>query len=215
MTLEPTLVDVDLGNIDSAPCCGIKNLGHEGRIQKVCWLREHLAMGAHAKVLLRPDQRQCGYIEYVPGEYAWRAVRASGYLFIHCVWTLYKDLQHKGYANRMLQACMQDARETGRKGVAVVAREGPWLAGPDLFVKNGLTVTDTAPPDYQLLVWKADADAAEPCFQGGWEGKLERYGKGLTLIRASQCPHSVKFAGEIAEAAKRDYGLRLRVISLV
>lgn len=32
-----------------------------------------------------------GFIEYLPGEHAWRAVHADGYLFIHCLWVVGKS----------------------------------------------------------------------------------------------------------------------------
>ena len=65
----------------------------------------------------------------------------------------------------MVQGCLDDARERGMSGVAVVVREGPWMAGPRLFV-------DTAPPDFQLLVRKLDAVAGNPSFRGDWGRKL-------------------------------------------
>ena len=105
----------------------------------------------------------------------------------------------------MVQGCLDDARERGMSGVAVVAREGPWMAGPRLFV-------DTAPPDFQLLVRQLDAVAGNPSFRGDWGRKLKRYGRGLTLIRTDQCPHIAKF-DEIAEAAE-DYGVKLKVVEL-
>jgi hypothetical protein len=99
-------------------------------------------------------------------------------------------------------------------GVAVVARDGPWLAGAALFQKSGFEVVDTAPPDYQLLAWKLNLSSVNPAFKGGWERKLKRYNRGLTIIHANQCPHVAKFASEIAEAAEREYGLKPRVVEL-
>jgi hypothetical protein len=39
-------------------------------------------------------------------------------------------------------------------GVAVVTRKGPFMAGKELFVKNGVVAVDTALPDFELLVKK-------------------------------------------------------------
>jgi hypothetical protein len=34
---------------------------------------------------------ECSFIEYIPGEQAWRAVHADGYLLIHCLWVVGKS----------------------------------------------------------------------------------------------------------------------------
>ena len=208
------LVDVTEANLESMPCCGVKNAAHVGRIQKNCWMRKYLKKGLRARVLVTPDGRQCGYIEYLPGEYAWRGVVAAGYLFIHCIWTFYKKYQHKGFASRMVEECVEEARKSKLNGVAVVARDGPWLASAALFLENGFEVVDTAAPDYELLVRKLKLDAPNPRFQGSWESKAKRYGRGLTIITANQCPHAVKFAREIREAAESEFGLKPRMVEI-
>src|SRR6266545_4178971 len=101
----PVLVDIDRANLATLPCCGVKDLAHEGRRQKTCWLNTHFKKGLRAKVALTPDNRQCGYIEYLPGEYAWRGVDARGYFFIHCVFIFYKQHKGRGLAGSMVQAC--------------------------------------------------------------------------------------------------------------
>lgn len=214
MPPSPVLLDLTPEAIDSLPCCGVKNAAHEGRQRKNCWLKAHFRKGLRAKVLMAPGNRQCGYIEYLPGEYAWRAVDAAGYMFIHCVWTFFRQYQHKGMASRMVEAVVEEARHAGMKGVAVLAREGPWAASSALFVKNGFEVADIAPPDYQLLVRKLDPAAPIPVFKGAWEKKLKKYAQGLTIVRSDQCPRIAKFASEIADAAEKDYGLKARVVEL-
>jgi hypothetical protein len=99
-------------------------------------------------------------------------------------------------------------------GVAVMVRDGPWLADRRLFLANGFEPVDTAPPDYQLLVRKLKRAAANPSFKKSWGQKVARYGRGLTIIRSSQCPHIAKFASEIAQAAAKEYHLKPRVVEL-
>ena len=111
MTTKPTVVDLNPRSMETLPCCGVKNPSHAGRLEKNCWLGKHFDKGLRAKVLLTPDKRQCGYIEYLPGEYAWRGVEARGYLFIHCIWTFYKEYKGKGHAAALLRTCIEDARE--------------------------------------------------------------------------------------------------------
>ena len=214
MTQMPVLVDLDPASVETLPCCGVGNAAHEGRCNKIRWLQAQFKKGLRAKVLLTPDKRQCGYIEYLPGEYAWRGVDAGGYMFIHCIWTFHKQHQHRGLGARMIQACLDDAAKAGMHGVAVVAREQPWLVRPALFLANGFEPVDTAPPDFQLLVRKLTPSAPNPAFKTGWEARLKKYSHGLTIIRSHQCPHIAKFAGEIAQAAERDYGMKPRIVEI-
>lgn len=210
----PRLIDVDAASFDSLPCCGIKSLTHPGREQKRCWLQANARFGLRAKTLLAPDGQPCGYMEYLPGEFAWRGVDCGGYLFIHCIWIYSKRHQRKGWGSVMIEACLDDAKAAGMRGAAVMVREGPWLADRRLFLANGFEVVDTAPPDYQLLVRKFDRGAASPAFQTGWDQKLGQYGRGLTIIASSQCPHIAKFAADIAETAENEYHIRPTVVDL-
>ena len=208
------LVDLDPAALDTFPCCGIKNCDHPGRRRKQSWIQENSSLGLRAQVLLAPDGKACGYLESIPGEFAWRAVDASGYLFIHCLWIHARQYQRKGWGSTMLEDCVNAATVAGMKGVAVLTRDGPWLADRRLYLANGFQIVDTAPPDYQLLVRKLDPHASNPAFKTGSCERLARYGKGLTIIRAYQCPYIEKFASEIAETAEDEFGLKPRIVEL-
>jgi GNAT superfamily N-acetyltransferase len=211
---EVTIQDWTVSDADALPCCGIKSLEHPGRCQKDCWLEAHVKKGLRAKFALDTENQPCGYIEYLPGEYAWRGVRASGYMFVHCLWTFSKRAQNKGVASALLRACFEDAKQNGMRGVAALAREGPWLASPAVFVKNGFQLAAKAEPDYQLLVRKLDPAAPDPSFAGNWEKKLKKYKSGLTIIRSQQCPHIAKFADAIAAASAKEYRLKPNIVEL-
>lgn len=206
--------DLTPSNLLAFPCCGIKSAVHDGRCQKNSWLQMQLKKGLRARFALGPGNRPCGYIEYLPGQYAWRGLNATGYMFIHCIWTFSKQSQNNGTASALVQACVEDAKRTGMRGVAVLCREGPWLASSALFLKNGFQVAATTDPDYQLLVNKIDPSAPNPAFKGNGQRKLNKYRKGLTIIRSRQCPHIAKFADEIADAALKEYGLTPNVVEL-
>ena len=165
-------------------------------------------------MLLAPDGEPSGYIEYIPGEFAWRGVDAGSYMFIHCVWIYSRRHQRKGWGRLLVKACLDDAKKAGKNGVAVMVRDGPWLADRRLFLASGFEPVDAAPPDYELLVHKFDKNAPDPTFKRDCDQKLVRYSRGLTIIRSSQCPHIAKFAADIAETAKNEYGLRPNVVDL-
>jgi len=208
------IADITEDHLSESYHCGIKNPKHDGHQRKSRWMKTHFKHGLQAKVLLTEDSRQFGYIEYIPGKYAWRGVEAEGYQFIHCIWTFYKKYQRKGCGRLLIQACIDDAREKGMKGVAVLARDRPWLAKKQLFLKCGFETVDRVPPDYDLLVKKFLRSSPDPRFKRGWEKKLKEYAKGLTIIRSDQCPHIAKFAGEIAEMAEETYDLKPRIVEL-
>ena len=214
MLHKPHLIDVDAANFDTLPCCGIKSHTHPGRQQKRHWLQANAKFGLRVKMLLALDGQPSGYIEYLPGEFAWRGVEAADYMLIHCIWIFSKRHQRKGWGSILIEGCLEDARQAGMSGAAVMVREGPWLADRRLFLANGFESVDTAPPDYQLLVRKFDRGAANPAFKKDWDKKLRQYSRGLTVIRSSQCPHIAKFAAEIVEAAENEYGIKPTVVDL-
>jgi hypothetical protein len=211
LTCTPRLIEVDAGNFDTLPCCGIKCPTHLGRRQKDCWLHANSKFGCTRKHF-SPRTANRAAIEYLPGEFAWRGVDAGGYMFIHCVWIYSRQHQRKGWGSAMIEACLNDAKEAGMHGVAVMVRGGPWLADSRLFLANAPPV-DTAPPDYQLLVRKFN-NAPNPAFKKDWDRKVARYGRGLTIVRSSQCPHIAKFASDIAQTAAEEYRIRPRVVDL-
>lgn len=214
MKEQLSMVDVSMENLYESPCCGIKNTEHKGFIRKTDWLKAYLGKGVKAKVLYTEDNRQFGYIEYLPGQYAWRTVEADDHMFIHCIWTFYKKYKGKGYGKLLIQSAIDDAKKEKMKGVAVVTRRRPWLAGSEIFLKNGFESVDKAPPDYELLVKKFNKSAPDPKFKDNREEKLKKYAEGLTIIRADQCPHSIKFADDIAETAKNTYKLKTNIVEI-
>lgn len=214
MTAGHEVIDITRDTLDAVPRCGIKNRDHPGFLRKTRWLESNLEKGMRAKVMLTPKGVQCGYIEYIPGKYAWRGIDADGYMVIHCVWTFFREYQHRDLGASLIQGCIDDARREKTSGVAVVTRESPWLAGSAIFRKMGFDLVDTAPPDYELLVYRLRKSAATPRFRGNWTKRLQRYGDGLTIIRADQCPHTMKRSDEISQIALKTFGLEARVIDL-
>ncbi len=208
------LIDVDDASFEALSCCGIRNSAHPGRCEKSCWLRENAQFGLSAKALLLADGQAAGYIEYIPGEFAWRGVNAAGYLFIHCIWVYQRRHQRQGWGSTLVKACLEDAKRAGMRGAAVMVRDGPWMADRRLFLAHGFQLVDTAPPDYELLACTFDGSPSFPSFRTDWERRLRQYGHGLTIIRSSQCPHIAKFAADIAETARNEYQIEPDIVHL-
>jgi len=211
---ELKIIDINLNNVRGFGLCGYKNVKQEGYRRKVEWLKKRFKEGMKVKILDSPQDGSVGMIEYVPGEYAWRPVEASGYMFIHCLFVVFKKYKQKGYGSLMLKECLKDAKRQKMLGAAVVTRKGTWMAGKELFLKLGFEVVDKAPPDFELLAKKSKKSAPSPRFKGDWKDRLRRYGKGITIISSDQCPYNAKFVREIAETAQKTYGIKPRVIEL-
>jgi len=214
MPVNVRIVDVTPENVESVPCCGLKDVQHEGRQRKVAWLKDYFDKGLKAKILMHGESSQIGYIEYLPGENALRAVEAKGYLFIHCLWTFYKKFQNRGRGGELIQCAVEDAKRQQFVGVATIARKKPWLAGSEIFLKNGFEAVDSHPPDYELLVKKLKPSAPDPKFIPKNEADLVKLGQGFTVIRSGQCPHTIRFSNKIIDAAQENYGLEPHLVEL-
>jgi len=209
------VIDTNANNILEYGVCGYKNIKREGYPEKIEWLEARFPEGMKIKTLYSDEDGTQGMIEYIPGEYCWRPVEASGYMFIHCIFVGFKRAyKGKGYGSLLVDECLKDAKKENMWGVAVVTRKGSSMAGKELFVKNGFEVVDKASPDFELLVRKLNKKAPTLKFKGDWEKRLSQYGQGLTIIRADQCPYSVKNVREISETADKVYGIKPNVIEL-
>jgi len=209
------IIDTNADNILEYGVCGYKNIKREGYPEKVEWLKDRFPEGMKIKTLYSAEDGTQGMLEYIPGEYCWRPVEASGYMFIHCIFVGFKRAyKGKGYGTLLVDECLKDAGKGNMWGVAVVTRKGSFMAGKEIFVKNGFEVVDKASPDFELLVRKLNEKAPPPKFKGNWEKRLSQYGRGLTIIRADQCPYSVKNVREISETAEKVHGIKPNIIEL-
>ena len=209
------IIDTNMDNMLEYGVCGYKSMKREGYPEKIAWLKKRFLEGMRIKTLYSHEDGTQGMIEYIPGEYCWRPVDAGGYMFIHCIFVGFKRAyKGKGYGSLLLDECLRDGRKENMHGVAVVTRKGAFMAGKELFVRKGFEVVDTAPPDFELLVKNFDRTAPTPRFKGNWEKRLSQYGNGLTIIRADQCPYTVKNVREIREAAEKLYGMKPSIVGL-
>jgi len=211
-----TIVDINKSNLYDFAHCFLQNRKHVGYVAKTNWLKKRLAEGLRYKLLTMDSRKWIGFIEYAPAAKAWRAVKAKGYMVVHCIWTYPNTVQHKGYGTMLLDECLKDAKKSNMHGVAVLTRSSPkgtFIAKRDLFTKVGFRLTDTSPPDNELLVKKLVRNAPDPKFPKNFEKRIEKYGRGLTIIWADQCPYVAKSLSEIIETAKK-LGIKMKEIEL-
>ncbi len=208
------IVDVDAETIFETGVCGYKDKNRLGFLDKVNWLNNRFKEGLRLKAIVTEQDGTQGMIEYLPGELCWRPVDAGGYLFIHCLFVGFKkSYKNRGFASQLIKTCLSDARHNGKLGVAVVTRKGAFMAGKDIFLKHGFHVVDKAPSDFELLAHKFDPQSPPPHFKDNSE-HLKQFAEGLTIIRANQCPYTVKNVLEISETAIQTFGLVPRIVNL-
>lgn len=209
---EVSIVDITADNIEQYGMCGYKNLKNEGYRKKVEWVKQRFAEGMRYKTLVSETGEAVGSIEYIPGEYAWRGIAAPGYLVIHCIAIFPKGYKGIGCGQQLLAECMKDAESTGMNGVAAVTRQGSWMAGRELFAKNGFRSVDQRPPDFDLMVWVCSQSTPLPVFKENPEAENE---KGLTIFYSEQCPYASKTLLDVTAIAKDQFGMQPRVIHLM
>ena len=212
MSMQPEFVTVDGTNIEQHGFFCYKSKRKEpGYLQKRSWLDVRFAEGMKLQ-LVYEGKRSIGFIEYIPGDYAWRALYAPNYMVIHCLWVVGTG-KGKGYGTQLLDRCEQDARNAEFDGVAMVTSSGNWLMDNALLRKVGFTEIATVPPTFGLMVKRFTANAPLPTLPQDWSERLQRLGAGLTIFHSAQCPY-LHNAIAIAEEVANDQGIATQVVTL-
>lgn len=203
------LIEVNEGNVtETGFYCYMSKKNTEGYRRKLDWIKARFAEGLKIKMLKLPER---GFIEYIPGEYAWRPVDAKGYMFIHCLWVVGRS-KGKGLATVLLNECIKDAQKEGMKGVAMITSQGNWLIGKKLLLKNGFEPVDQAPPSFDLMVKKFE-NYPSPFFIKNRDKNITKYGKGLTVFRSDQCPYINNAVATVTDTAN-ELGISYKVIEI-
>ncbi len=126
------IIDTNAENILKYGVCGYKNIKRDGYPEKIEWLKDRYPECMKIKSLYSNKDGTQGMIEYIPGEYFWRPVKASGYMFSHCIFVGFKRAyKGKGYGSLLVDECLKDAKRGNMHGVAVVTRSGAFMAGKE------------------------------------------------------------------------------------
>lgn len=205
------IISLNAENISEyKPLCFL-NPKNEGYLKKHEWSIKRFKEGMRIKQLyFEGEKKAAAFIEYIPGEYAWRAVDAKGYMFIHCIWISANKNKGKGYGSLLINECIKDAEKEGLNGVAALTSEGAFMAGKNLFLKNGFSSIAKAKPSFELMVRSKKNDNL-PKFMD-WEKQLEKY-KGLNFVYSDQCPWVARSINELGKIAK-EKGVKVNVIEL-
>ena len=106
----------------------------------------------------------------------------------------------------------------GKRGVVAVTKKGGHLVGKKIFLNHGFEVVDQVPPAFSLVA-RTFGEAPSPAFPQDWEERQARYGDGLTVVYADQCPYfhdavrkALEAAEEVGVQARRAFERRRRLV---
>ena len=183
-------------------CCAISNNKDCQVASKKLWLKGRLEEGL---VFLKCNVRGKCFIEYIPAEYAWSPIEADGYMYIDCLWVSGQFKGH-GYSNLLLDECIRDSREKGKRGLVILSskKKMGFLSDPQYMRHKGFETVDTASPYFELMYLPFDGRAQKPCFKPSVK-EMEQSGisNGFTLYYTSQCPFTAKYVPIIEDMAKK------------
>ena len=185
------LIQLTADNLDREHiCCAISNSRDVQVLSKKNWLRERLVEGL---VFLKGNVRGKCFIEYLPAEQAWAPVEADGYMYIDCLWVSGQFKGH-GYANLLLDACIDDSRAKGKQGLVVLSsrKKLGFLSDPGYMAHRGFVTADTAEPYFELLYLPFAEGAERPRFRSSVHARGDMP-PGFVLYYTDQCPFTAKY----------------------
>lgn len=187
-------------NIDKEHiCCALSNNKDIQVMSKKDWLRDRYDDGL---VFLKSIERGKCFIEYIPAENAWNPIDGDGYMYIDCLWVSGSFKGH-GYSNDLLEYCISDSKQKGKKGLCVLCadKKKPFLADPKFLKYKGFRVCDKADNGIELWYMPFDDMNEKPKFK-----ECARHvsidEKGYVLYYTSQCPFNAKYVPMLEDIAK-------------
>ena len=194
------LVKLTHDNIDQEHiCCAISSSKDVQVLSKKNWLKERLDEGL---VFLKGSVRGKCFIEYIPVEYAWAPIQAEGYMYIDCLWVSGQFKGH-GHSNLLLNACIEDSKAKGKKGLVVLSsrKKMGFLSDPKYMEYKGFKTADISDPYFELLYLPFEEGAEQPRFHSTVR-EHSALPKGFALYYTNQCPFTAKYVPVLEEMAR-------------
>ncbi|MFN7252901.1 MAG: GNAT family N-acetyltransferase [Anaerobacillus sp.] len=203
------IVELNEENLEGTGCYCLRSKPKStGYTNKNNWIRGRFNEGLKY-IKIMDDNKPAGFIEYTPIEYSSRVVYGDNYLVIHCLWV---NVTGKGYASKLIDKCIQDAKEQNKNGVIVITNpETSWTPSKDVFIKNNFYEIEQAPYGFELLVYKF-GDFPNPHFPKDWDERLKRFNE-LTILRTEQCPFVDIATDNVIEGANK-LDIKTQIIDL-
>ena len=184
-----------------------KNVKTQGFKEKANWMEVQEKQGLKLVIAEDEEEKQLGFIEYIPSEFSWRPIRADNFLFIHCIVVGSKKTRSLGIGGELIRYCEDEARKLDKEGVCTMTSDGVWIANRSLFEKNGYVMADQK-GRFELMYKNLITSAAVPQFLD-WEASAKKL-KGWNLVYSNQCPWHDKSVTDLLNIAM-DEGIELKV----
>lgn len=186
-------------------CCAMSN---KQSVMKKEWLKDRFRDGL---VFYRSEERGKCFIEYMPAENAWHPLIADGYIHIDCLWVS-GSLKGHGFSNDLLNECIRDAKEQGKKGLCILssAKKKGFLADPKYLRYKGFQVADESDVGIQLWYLPFRDGEEAPRFKDCAKHPQVTE-SGFVICYSDQCPYTYYWVPRLAAVAE-EYGVPLKVI---
>lgn len=202
-------IHINKDNIDKEHiCCAMSG---KQSLAKKEWLKQRFDEGL---VFYRSEERGKCFIEYIPAENAWIPIEADRYLYINCLWVS-GSMKGHGYSNDLLDECIRDGKEHGKKGICILCSEGrkrEFLADPKFLTYKGFKGADISDCGINLMYLPLVENAELPRFK-----ECARHPKadehGFVLYYTDQCPYTYYWVPRVEEAAKK-HNISLKTIHI-
>ena len=204
-------IRVTMDNLDTEHiCCAISNNKDVQVSSKKAWLADRFGEGL---VFLKSVERGKCFVEYIPAENAWVPILADGYMYIDCLWVSGSFKGH-GYSSDLLNACIEDSKGKGKKGLCILAaaKKRPFLADPKFLKHKGFRVCDEADNGIQLWYLPFDENADQPQFRECAKHPHIKE-QGYVLYYTSQCPFNAKYV-PVLEQTARENGIPFHAVHI-
>ncbi len=203
------IINVTKENVrDTGFFCKMSNKKGEGYQRKLRWLEKRFDEGLKIK-LLDLSEGGRGFIEYIPGEYAWRAVDVPNYMVVHCLWVVGKS-KGKGLSGKLLNMCVADAKKLKLSGVAMMSSEVSGAVSKKYLLHQEFEVLNEYGPKNAVMV-KRFGNAPLPRASYDLKKRCQKHKKGITVLSSDQCPYNAdaeKIIKEIADDRKIDFKIK-------
>lgn len=123
-------------------------------------------------------------------------------MYIDCLWVS-GSLKGHGYSNDLLETCIGDSKEKGKRGLCILssAKKRAFLADPKFLEYKGFSVSDESDNGIQLWFLPFEKDAEQPRFKECAKHPLTEE-KGYVLYYTNQCPFPAKYVPLIEKIAQ-------------
>lgn len=202
-------IHINKDNIDKEHiCCAMSG---KQSLAKKEWLKQRFDEGL---VFYRSEERGKCFIEYIPAENAWIPIEADRYLYINCLWVS-GSMKGHGYSNDLLDECVRDGKEHGKKGICILCSEGrkrEFLADPKFLTYKGFKIADISDCGISLMYLPLVENAELPRFKEcARHPKVDEHG--FVLYYTDQCPYTYYWVPRVEEAAKK-HNISLKTIHI-